>query len=120
LELDAQALHDRLVAHTRAALGPEAFVTEWTRGWAMPPDEAVQDARDVAATVRARGRDGNLTARQREVLRLLVSGRKDRAIAETLFISPRTASKHVAAVLARLGVATRTEAVAVAVRDRLV
>jgi DNA-binding CsgD family transcriptional regulator len=59
---------------------------------------------------------GNLTAREAEVLRLLVAGRSDQEIAETLFISRRTASKHVSNILAKLEVPTRSEAALVAVR----
>jgi DNA-binding CsgD family transcriptional regulator/tetratricopeptide (TPR) repeat protein len=51
-----------------------------------------------------------LTTREREVLRLLAAGRTDREIADTLFISPRTASKHVGAILAKLEAASRAEA----------
>ena len=49
----------------------------------------------------------DLTPRQREVALLLVRGRTNRQIARTLFISERTAEKHVAGVLGKLGVASR-------------
>ena len=45
----------------------------------------------------------DLTAREREVALLLASGRTNRQIARTLFISERTAEKHVANVLSKLG-----------------
>ena len=61
-----------------------------------------------------------LTARETDVLRLITAGRTDREIADELFISPRTAQTHVTSILAKLGVATRAEAAAVAVRDGLV
>jgi DNA-binding NarL/FixJ family response regulator len=54
------------------------------------------------------------------VLTLLAAGRSDRAIAEELFISRRTASHHVAAILAKLGLHSRAEAAVRAVRDGLV
>jgi DNA-binding NarL/FixJ family response regulator len=60
-----------------------------------------------------------LSSREIEVLRLLVAGRSDREIAETLFISPRTASKHVGAILSKLAVSSRGEAVALALREGL-
>ena len=57
-----------------------------------------------------------LTPREAEVLALVAAGRSNRRIAEALFISPKTASVHVSNILAKLGVATRVEAAAVAHR----
>jgi DNA-binding CsgD family transcriptional regulator len=57
-----------------------------------------------------------LTARERDVLRLVAEGRTNRQIAETLFISPKTASVHVSNILAKLAVSTRGEAAALAHR----
>jgi DNA-binding NarL/FixJ family response regulator len=50
----------------------------------------------------------DLAAREREVARLLVAGRTDRQIASGLVISRKTAANHVASVLTKLGVVTRT------------
>jgi DNA-binding CsgD family transcriptional regulator len=60
-----------------------------------------------------------LTEREVEVLRLVATGRANRDIAAELFISPKTASVHVSNILAKLGVATRTEAAAVTHRMHL-
>ncbi|WKX15588.2 helix-turn-helix transcriptional regulator [Streptomyces sp. NL15-2K] len=69
-------------------------------------------AADARATV--------LTAREQDVLRLLALGRSNRQIGEELFISGKTASVHVSNILAKLGAASRTEAVAVAYREGLI
>ena len=61
-----------------------------------------------------------LTDREREVLALVAAGRSNGQIATTLFISPKTASVHVSNILAKLGVAGRVEAAAVAHRLGLV
>jgi len=60
-----------------------------------------------------------LTPREREVLALVADGRTNRQIAEALFISAKTASVHVSNILAKLGVANRAEAAAVAHRLHL-
>jgi DNA-binding CsgD family transcriptional regulator/tetratricopeptide (TPR) repeat protein len=58
-----------------------------------------------------RANPAGLTARQLEVLALLSEGLTNAEIAERLVVSPRTAEHHVAAVLTKLGAATRREAV---------
>ncbi len=60
-----------------------------------------------------------LTSRERDVLGLVAEGHTNRQIAESLFISPKTASVHVSNILAKLGVAGRGEAAALAHRLRL-
>src|SRR6266567_3888755 len=60
------------------------------------------------------------TRREREVLGLLVAGRTNRQIANTLFISVKTVGIHVSNILAKLGVASRGEAAALAHRGGLV
>ena len=57
-----------------------------------------------------------LTEREIEVLRLLVEGRSDKEIGAALFISHRTAMRHVANILAKLDVSSRTAAAALAHR----
>lgn len=58
-----------------------------------------------------------LTARETEVLELIASGLSNAAMAETLFISEKTASHHVSSVLAKLSVTSRTQAAAVAIAN---
>jgi DNA-binding NarL/FixJ family response regulator len=57
-----------------------------------------------------------LTAREREVLRLLAGGARSRDVAEALFISERTVKTHVASAMQKLNTNTRAEAVAKAIR----
>ena len=57
-----------------------------------------------------------LTAREREILRLLADGYTNRRIATALFISESTAGVHVSNILGKLGVSSRTEAATTAVR----
>ena len=74
-----------------------------------------------------RGNDGEaaefvepLTARERDVLEMLAQGRGNREIAAQLRISEHTVKFHVASILGKLGAATRTEAVSIALRRGLI
>ena len=57
-----------------------------------------------------------LTPREAEMLALIGEGRTNRQIGQALFITPKTASVHVSRILAKLGVAGRGEAAAIAHR----
>jgi DNA-binding CsgD family transcriptional regulator len=57
-----------------------------------------------------------LTRREMEVLALVAAGRTNRQIGQQLFITPKTAGVHVSRILAKLGVAGRGEAAAIAHR----
>lgn len=84
----------------------------------MHLDPAV--ARLLADSVRAprRARD-SLTPREAQVLALVAEGASNRQIAERLVVSERTARTHVSAILAKLGLVSRTQAALWAVREGL-
>ena len=62
----------------------------------------------------------DLTEREREVLALMVKGLNNSRIAEQLVVSLSTTKFHVSNILTKLGVTSRAEAVALAVRNRIV
>lgn len=66
------------------------------------------------------GYAGILSERETQVLRLLASGRTNRAIAEELFISEKTVARHVSNIFDKLGVSTRSAATAWAYQRDLV
>jgi DNA-binding CsgD family transcriptional regulator len=70
-----------------------------------------------AVPLRANGSSSRLTGPQGQVLRLMLSGMTDAAIARHLGTSERTVRRHVAALLEMLGVDNRIAAAVVAVRE---
>jgi DNA-binding CsgD family transcriptional regulator/tetratricopeptide (TPR) repeat protein len=79
----------------------------------------LQEPMDTAASTEAPPSPAaslGLTRREVEVLALVAEGRTNRQIGQALFITPKTASVHVSRILAKLGVAGRGEAAAVAHR----
>jgi len=103
ITLGAVPLRDEIetvARHAKIALGPEA---------AVPADESAgPPATEVARSL--------LTARERDVLRLVAEGHTNREIGDRLFISEKTASVHVSNAMAKLGALSRYEAAAAAER----
>jgi len=74
----------------------------------------------VARTLASRMPDSDLSTREMEVLQLLMSGKKNKDIASQMGITEATVKSHVSAILMRLDVSDRTEAVVTALRRGLV
>jgi DNA-binding NarL/FixJ family response regulator len=103
------------VAEARAALEPlEAL------GATRDADAAAALLRELGVKAARAGPKGigTLTKRESEVLALVGEGLSNPEIAERLFISRKTAEHHVARILSKLGVRSRAEAAAEAVRSR--
>ncbi len=83
----------------------ERLVVERLEGWSLAID---QEPPELAV----------LTPREREVLGLLTEGLDGSAIAERLFVSQPTVRNHIQHILAKLGVHSRAEAIALALRRR--
>ncbi|HYH93963.1 MAG TPA: AAA family ATPase [Candidatus Saccharimonadales bacterium] len=103
---------DALVARARIDRPAVVVVGDARRaqdeGTTAPSDTAT----DGAGTAAAFG----LTRRELDVLPLMIQGRTNRQIAETLFISESTAGVHVSNIIGKLGATSRTEAATIAVR----
>jgi DNA-binding CsgD family transcriptional regulator len=120
--------HQRAQDVTRAALAPEAYESGFIQGRALSLDDAIVETRAILAAVSGcaaspipsdRAAPHGLTRRELDVLRLLVEGLSDREIAARLFISPHTVMRHVAGILTKLDVPSRTAAATWAVRHDL-
>lgn len=102
---DAEA--DDLAAAIRAAAGGEMHLDPAVAGI------VARRLRPATAQGQAAGpgdRLASLTARERDVLRGVARGLSNRAIADDLGITERTARTHVSNILAKLGLASRTQA----------
>ena len=87
-------------------------------GRATLSPEAAQALVHAASQPPAPGYD--LTERERAVLALMVEGLNNTQIAGRLVVSPSTIKSHVSNILSKLGVASRTEAVTLALRNQIV
>ncbi|MGZ4316467.1 MAG: LuxR C-terminal-related transcriptional regulator [Gaiellaceae bacterium] len=109
-------------AETAILAGVDAIVAKQS-----PLDELVRVVREAAAgehyvgpAFRANHAERRLTTRERVTLRLLADGLGYREIAAQLGVAPETVRVHAAKARKRLGAATRTEAVATALRSKLI
>jgi predicted ATPase/DNA-binding CsgD family transcriptional regulator len=113
-----RAMLARAEASIRAALGNEHLRTAWAAGRDIPLAAAMREVQAIEPPNRTSpfldSLAVKLSRREKEVLALLVDGRTDREIADVLYISVRTAEGHVARILSKLGVPTRTAAAEVA------
>jgi non-specific serine/threonine protein kinase len=124
------AVHAETQAKT--VLGEREFHQERTQGAQLEPERVVEavlrfELNDVPLSLPASDAPlsptilpFDLTRRERQILALLCQRLTNAEIAAELFISPRTAGTHVANLLAKLGVANRREAAALAVQHGLV
>ena len=127
LDLPLEAARAQLeLARAVASRAPEAAAAEARPalaafeqlGAARHADAAAGLLRQLGAPGRAfPRRHAGLTKRETEVLALLAEGLSNAEIAERLYISRRTAEHHVANILSKVGLRSRAEAAAYAVRE---
>ena len=99
---------------------PETAATLWQEGRGLTIEEACRLALEGDTPVAAApDNPAGLSAREREVLRLLAAGQTDQEIADALYISRRTAATHIQHIYTKIGVSSRASAAAWAVRQGL-
>jgi NarL family two-component system response regulator LiaR len=82
--------------------------------------EAARVLISATQTSRPASIGSDLTEREREVLKLMVEGLTNNQIAERLVVSRSTVKFHVSSILSKMGVSSRTEAVATALQNHLI
>jgi non-specific serine/threonine protein kinase len=108
--------HDKSVAAARAALGEQGYAAAFRRGRQMPLAQVLDQAEHTRSSTRSGQPDadgaGSLTSREQEIAGLLARGLSNKAIARSLVIAQRTAEAHVANILAKLGLTSRSQVAA--------
>jgi DNA-binding CsgD family transcriptional regulator len=107
--------YEQDLAAVRSTLGEASFEAAWAAGRAMSLERAVEYALEEPTAPHddaAPAAQANLTKRELEVLRLVAAGMSNQQIAENLVLSEHTVHRHVSNVLGKLGVSSRTAAVA--------
>ncbi len=128
-----QPAYERALAEVRTQLGERAFAAAWAAGKQMTPQQALTTAAQIPLDEQVNARRAampqaqpasvmpiGLSAREREVLRLLAQGLSNKQIAEQLVVSPFTVNKHVDTIYSKLGVRSRSAATRFAVKHHLV
>lgn len=108
---DASA--EEIVSGVRAAASGDSMVSPRMTS-------ALLERLRASAQLGGRGTVADLSPRERDVLRMVVDGKENAAIARELFVSPATVKNHISNILAKLGAENRLQAAVRAVRDSLV
>lgn len=103
---------DELVKAIRGTVAGKSYLDPSVAGKVI---EMVSSRQSQPATLIT----GKLTERELEVLRLIARGLNNTDIADCLFLSEGTVRNHVSAILAKLGVADRTQAAVIAIQHGL-
>jgi non-specific serine/threonine protein kinase len=117
LNVSARTSLDRALASSETILGASLSATAWTEGQALSADRAIAIAlewRMTASVPPGPDHTDALTQRERQVAALAARGWKNRDIAHELVITEKTAKNHVAHILAKLGLESRTRLAALA------
>lgn len=114
--------HDLSIRTVRAELDEQAFAAEWEAGQRMSLQAAIELALGdaIQSSEPAPTTPAVLSGRELDVLRLIAEGHSNPSIATVLFISQHTVANHVASILNKLGLDSRTAAATYAVRHGLI
>jgi DNA-binding NarL/FixJ family response regulator len=117
---DFAVLTEALDAGARGFVLKEAPLPDLVRAIEMVAEGALYVDPALASLLIDSGHGEKLTPREREVLRLIAAGLGNEEIGTRLFISPQTVRTHVGKAMQKLDARSRTEAVALALRQKLI
>jgi predicted ATPase/DNA-binding CsgD family transcriptional regulator len=120
-------LFDSLLQAVRTKMDPAAFEAAYMLGRELPLAEALAQARQTLTEFPAhpvsfsnnKNVFDQLTPRELEVLRLLVKGLSNAAMAQALGVTPRTINAHLTSIYSKLGLTSRAETIRFAFENRL-
>jgi predicted ATPase/DNA-binding CsgD family transcriptional regulator len=117
-----QVEFEHFLAIARSKLADGEFVAEQAAGRSLSLQQALEYGQQLQFHTKALSPAGELadllTTREYEVAGLIAQGKSNREIAEELVLSKRTVEKHVANILSKLGVSSRTQIVRWAMENR--
>jgi DNA-binding NarL/FixJ family response regulator len=119
-QTDAACMTEVLDAGAKGFVLKDAPLEDLMRALEMVADGGVYVDPGLAGVFLDSKGTGRLTPREREVLRLAADGLSSEKIGERLFLSPQTVRGHVGNAMGKLQARTRTQAVATALRERLI
>lgn len=133
IDLADQPEYEQQLTVLRTQLGEPAFEAMWAKGNKMPLARVLDDAfaatepaareaqedQSIAARRSQKQAFGGLTTRQRQVAALVAQGKANRTIAVELVVSERTVENHVANIMSKLGLSSRTQIAVWAVEQGL-
>lgn len=112
--------HEAAVGQIRAALGSEDFDAAWESGARLTLAEAIAYAsRGRGSRRRPPAGWASLTPAELQVVRLVSEGLSNPQVGERLFVSRETVKAHLSSIFGKLGVSSRTELTAEAIRRGL-
>ena len=108
------------VAALREAMGQKEFESAWTEGTGLTTEQAIAYAqRGRGERKRPASGWASLTPSEREVVRLVCEGLKNKDIATRLFVSPRTVQAHLTHVYNKLDLTSRVKLIQEAARHNI-
>jgi non-specific serine/threonine protein kinase len=116
--------YESYVGAARAGLSEEAFNAAWSEGRTMSPEQAVEYALSAEDTSPRAvpephvAAPGSLTPREEEIALLIARGLTNRQIASELSVSEHTVANHVAKILRKLGLGSRSQITTWAMEQR--